>query len=168
VLWHRFNSTCMYSFALVADERWVQRTRQHTHGEQTVEEHVLFAHANKYSHRQITRVHSHEQTHTDKTSFHNTLLLPPTCSAKAVVFGGEVSQSDRGHEGAGDFEGDTLVVDSKGVVASASDPSDGNASPPARGWAACDVDGSVFVLSGGLAGNDESPVRLADVWVGTM
>mmetsp|Transcript_6975 Transcript_6975/g.7981 ORF Transcript_6975/g.7981 Transcript_6975/m.7981 type:complete len:365 (-) Transcript_6975:50-1144(-) len=92
---------------------------------------------------------------------------------KVVIFGGEVNPSDRGHEGAGGFENDIVVLDaSTGVM----DQSDGgilkqepSASwPMNRGW----TDGAVLdqedktclYVFGGLAGDDSNPVRLGDLW----
>ena len=41
--------------------------------------------------------------------------------------------------------------------------------PPARGWSAGAAwRGDRFVVVGGLAGDDESPLRLMDVWCGQM
>ena len=82
-----------------------------------------------------------------------------------MVHGGEVSPSDKGHEGAGGFAGDLVAIDSSGepmhlVLA------DGEPAPSARGWAAsATLSGSEGVLFGGLAGDDQSPVRLNDAWM---
>jgi hypothetical protein len=84
----------------------------------------------------------------------------------AMVFGGEVGESARGHEGAGDFAADTLTVDLDGVVKVQKGALGG--APPARGWAACDRAENSMVLVGGLAGNDADPIRLADAWVGSL
>lgn len=88
----------------------------------------------------------------------------------SIVFGGEVDPSDHGHEGAGGFENDIVVLDSStGAFKSAiqSPPSD-EKWPQERGWSDAAVydhngAGSVFVF-GGLSGNDESPERLNDLW----
>ena len=84
-----------------------------------------------------------------------------------VIVGGEVNPSDKGHEGAGSFARDVLVVDVSGageavVVHSATMP---EAFEP-RGWscAAPTPDGGV-VLFGGLSGDDAAPRRLDDTWV---
>lgn len=84
-----------------------------------------------------------------------------------TIFGGEVGESARGHEGAGDFAGDTLTVNLKGVVSAHKSADTERASPPARGWAAYDGNEGRMVLCGGLAGDDANPVRLDDVWVRT-
>jgi hypothetical protein len=84
------------------------------------------------------------------------------------VFGGEVEESNKGHEGAGGFADDVVVFDPKlGMIsdslplAPSSDPV-----PCQRGWTAIDALGdSGFVLYGGLTGNDESPQRLGDLYV---
>lgn len=90
-------------------------------------------------------------------------------SRALAVFGGEVSPSDRGHEGAGGFAADLVAFDPHDgapldVRVTATD---GAASrPPARGWAASatlsDREGLVI---GGLSGTDAEPVRLDDAWV---
>ena len=42
----------------------------------------------------------------------------------------------------------------------------GGMSPAARGWTdACSLGGDKLVLFGGLAGDDDTPMRLADTWV---
>lgn len=81
------------------------------------------------------------------------------------VFGGEVSPSDHGHEGAGGFASDVLLInDQIGTVTSTIAKDDVH--PQARGWGACDAIGNEgVVIYGGLSGSDEDPVRLADVWV---
>lgn len=86
----------------------------------------------------------------------------------ALIFGGEVDPSDRGHEGAGGFENDLVILDSKTgalVTTQQADPS----APDQRGWSGADHidkgDGTgVWFLFGGLAGNDQNPLRLNDLW----
>ena len=107
----------------------------------------------------------------------------------SVVFGGEVDPSDRGHEGAGGFENDIVILDEGtgayvttiAAPASASD-GDGDESssafwPKQRGWSdAAGIvksgDGSeartrtgLFYVFGGLSGDDVSPERLDDLIV---
>lgn len=85
-------------------------------------------------------------------------------SRKVLIFGGEVDPSDKGHMGAGSFANDSLLFDP--VSGQITTLSVGEMSPPARGWssmAAC-ADGRV-VLFGGLAGDDENPKRLSDLWM---
>jgi hypothetical protein len=80
------------------------------------------------------------------------------------VFGGEVSPSDRGHEGAGGFAADLVAFD----------PENGGPrrvhtegeAPAARGWSsATTLSDSEVLLFGGLAGSDETPERLGDTWL---
>ena len=89
----------------------------------------------------------------------------------SVIFGGEVDPSDRGHEGAGGFEQDLVILDETNAsFVSSFKPDDASAWPPARGWsdAATLEDesgrGKLFVF-GGLAGDDENPKRLDDLWM---
>jgi hypothetical protein len=85
----------------------------------------------------------------------------------SVIFGGEVDPSAKGHEGAGGFENDLVVLDEKtGSILTASIKSDG---PEPRGWsdAAHTDDGKgtgQFFTFGGLSGDDASPRRLDDLW----
>lgn len=87
----------------------------------------------------------------------------------AVICGGEVDPSDRGHEGAGGFENDVVVLKEDSgryvetIKASPSDPW-----PEKRGWSdgATVDDGKTahFYIFGGLTGDDANPRRLDDLW----
>lgn len=87
----------------------------------------------------------------------------------SVIFGGEIDPSDRGHEGAGGFENDLVVLDEKTasyVKTFKSEPS----WPQTRGWSdAAVVDSAgksgLFYVFGGLSGDDKNPERLDDLWV---
>lgn len=91
----------------------------------------------------------------------------------ALIFGGEVDPSDRGHEGAGGFENDMVVLDEKtGVLKETIKSSglpEGTPWPESRGWSdGTSIDhgngkASLFVF-GGLSGDDEKPARLDDLW----
>ena len=90
-------------------------------------------------------------------------------------FGGEVSPSDRGHEGAGGFASDLVAIDATSgmqlEVAMASDAPAGYVPqlPAARGWgSATAISKNSAVLFGGLAGDDANPERLDDMWVVTL
>lgn len=87
-----------------------------------------------------------------------------------VIFGGELSPSLKGHEGAGNFSSEVIylkeagndVTIQKAEVVSA-------AKPEARGWtSAFQIGINRFAVFGGLTGNDESPVRLDDLWIGKL
>lgn len=92
-----------------------------------------------------------------------------------VLFGGEVNPSDRGHEGAGGFANDVVVVSTtdgdregstslkitQGEALGASAP---KVEPPVRGWSAGDAVGNTLYVFGGLAGDDTDPIRLGDLW----
>ena len=88
-----------------------------------------------------------------------------------VIFGGEVDPSDRGHEGAGGFENDLVVLDEKtgAFQESIRAPTDVEDCPETRGWSDADVvdhgngKGQMFVY-GGLSGDDTNPRRLDDLW----
>ena len=83
---------------------------------------------------------------------------------RLVLVGGELEPSARGHAGAGNFSSQTAVFSYRAGGLKEVGRGEG---PPARGWA----DGAVWrgdrlVVAGGLTGDDTSPVRLADVWLG--
>ena len=81
------------------------------------------------------------------------------------LFGGEVSPSDKGHEGAGAFARDLIALDpATGAPLPLSVES--GAAPEARGWAAAAaLSPTEAVLFGGLSGSDEAPLRLDDAWL---
>ena len=84
-----------------------------------------------------------------------------------VFFGGEVEPSDLGHEGAGGFSNDILLIDAlTGKPLALEDFKVSTPLPTPRGWACADAwEGSKLVVYGGLTGDDQNPQRLDDVWV---
>ena len=94
-----------------------------------------------------------------------------------VIFGGEVNPSDRGQEGAGGFTNDVILLDGvngkiiNSVRAPSDDKNDNLNWPERRGWSHGATyeseDGKVnrLFVYGGLAGTDENPKRLDDLWV---
>lgn len=89
----------------------------------------------------------------------------------ALIFGGEVDPSDRGHEGAGGFENDLIILDGEtGTVKNQiPSPSSGTKWPEKRGWSdgavrkSAEGDSTLYIF-GGLSGDDTNPRRLADLW----
>ena len=93
-----------------------------------------------------------------------------------LLFGGEVSISAKGHEGAGGFQNDFLCLNPDTGKAFQIGPDwadEGSVvgkhenGPCHRGWldgAEVEKDGS-FAIFGGLGGNDDSPIRYNDLWV---
>ena len=91
----------------------------------------------------------------------------------AIIFGGEVDPSDRGHEGAGGFQNDVVILDyqsgaHKETIQKYSSDSEW---PEERGWSDGDVgqvdsslDGESLFVFGGLSGDDKDPRRLDDLW----
>lgn len=80
----------------------------------------------------------------------------------AVIVGGEVDPSELGHEGAGGFENDVVVLDGttgKYLETLRLDPC-----PQQRGWSDGAVSGNSLYIFGGLSGDDANPVRLNDLW----
>lgn len=84
---------------------------------------------------------------------------------KALIFGGEVDPSQKGHEGAGGFENDVLCLsyDTHEIERFVA-PKDESNWPAMRGWSAGDVFGEEVYIFGGLTGDDEAPERLGDLW----
>lgn len=79
-----------------------------------------------------------------------------------VVFGGEVDISAKGHEGAGEFENDVIVID--GATGKLREITSIGSRPTARGWATgAALGNSSLLMFGGLSGSDANPVRLNDV-----
>ena len=103
----------------------------------------------------------------------NTNVRPFSVSCVAIIeerltfFGGEVGESSKGHEGAGNFSADCQVFDGlTGVSVSSTVLEDHVHKPCPRGWTyAAGWGGNKLVLFGGLTGNDDAPKRLNDVWV---
>ena len=88
-----------------------------------------------------------------------------------VIFGGEVDPSAKGHEGAGGFENDIVVLDAatgdwmQTIRDATTTTTTGTAKWPApRGWSACDASSNSCWIFGGLSGDDTDPVRLGDLW----
>ena len=86
----------------------------------------------------------------------------------AIIFGGEVDPSEKGHEGAGGFENDLVLLDEATSNYLKSLPENG-VWPEKRGWsdgASIDNgnDGGVMFIYGGLTGDDANPKRLGDLW----
>jgi hypothetical protein len=87
----------------------------------------------------------------------------------SVIFGGEVDPSAKGHEGAGGFENDLVLLDESTGKYLGSTPAASDGWPATRGWSdAQGVDegnGKGYLLVfGGLSGDDASPRRLDDLW----
>ena len=91
-----------------------------------------------------------------------------------MVFGGEVDPSNKGHEGAGGFSNDLILIDEDLMDITVVNQSGCNNTemPLERGWSAGDTfyDSGKhrFVIFGGLSGDDNDPLRLNDLWICTM
>mmetsp|Transcript_22258 Transcript_22258/g.26430 ORF Transcript_22258/g.26430 Transcript_22258/m.26430 type:complete len:377 (+) Transcript_22258:130-1260(+) len=87
----------------------------------------------------------------------------------SVIFGGEVDPSQKGHEGAGGFENDIVLLDESTAQYLTSIPASSGQWPETRGWSAgASMDdgngiGKLFIF-GGLSGDDANPKRLNDLW----
>jgi len=82
-----------------------------------------------------------------------------------ALFGGEVEESSKGHEGAGGFCDTLLLLDGiSGEVLSRDACNEER--PRARGWGSASAWGDdKLVLFGGLSGSDDEPTRLDDTWI---
>lgn len=95
----------------------------------------------------------------------------------SIIFGGEVDPSQKGHEGAGGFANDVVLLDEstsrylESVPSPLTSDKDGSSSewPQARGWSdGAGLDdgegnGELYIF-GGLTGDDANPIRLDDLW----
>jgi hypothetical protein len=93
----------------------------------------------------------------------------------SVIFGGEVDPSAKGHEGAGGFANDIVLLDEStgryitSIASSKSTSDDDDAWPEVRGWSSgatveCDGPRGHLFVFGGLSGDDANPKRLDDLW----
>lgn len=83
-----------------------------------------------------------------------------TAGNRVVLFGGEIEPSAKGHAGAGNFSEELAAYDEN-----LEEKIRNGEGAPARGWSAGDVwRNNTVVIVGGLAGDDENPTRLMDVW----
>ena len=92
----------------------------------------------------------------------------PLCTLgdKIVLFGGEVDPSAAGHSGAGGFTNDLVALDTKTLAWSAVQT---QVTPHERGWTRMAATShKTCVMFGGLAGDDENPIRLDDTWEATV
>ena len=88
----------------------------------------------------------------------------------AVIFGGEVDPSERGHEGAGGFANDVVLLNegTGALVETIAAPAASSSWPGPRGWSAGDASATDLFVFGGLAGDDKLPIRLNDLWQLTL
>ena len=105
----------------------------------------------------------------------NDVLRPFSVSCGAtlgphlVFFGGEVNPSNKGHEGAGGFTDEVVMLNGITGDIVVDSEVEGGIKPHSRGWSDCAAWGDdKMVVYGGLSGNDEAPLRLEDTWVLTV
>ena len=84
-----------------------------------------------------------------------------------MIFGGEVDPSDKGHEGAGGFENDLVILNAETGECIETIRVQGE-SPEVRGWSDGAASEDRLFIFGGLTGNDEDPKRLNDFWTLTV
>jgi len=86
---------------------------------------------------------------------------------KIVCFGGEISPSIIGHNGAGKFSNDLYIFDGNDATIKKNKinyvfPE----RPLPRGWSSgCNFTKDEIIIFGGLTGNDEFPKKLNDIWI---
>eukprot|EP01084_Bolivina_argentea_P129206 228220_1 len=105
----------------------------------------------------------------------NNIIKPFSVSCGCVInnnlvfFGGEIDPSDKGHEGAGNFSNDLLILDGSTGAVVRDNCTISGIIPMARGWAsAASYGNKAMVIFGGLSGNDQNPTRLCDTWILTF
>ncbi|KAG7341894.1 galactose oxidase [Nitzschia inconspicua] len=87
----------------------------------------------------------------------------------ALIFGGEVDPSAKGHEGAGSFDNSIVLLEESTGKYIDTFPNHGETWPENRGWSDGtgidngDGSGRLFFF-GGLSGDDANPLRLDDLW----
>ena len=86
-----------------------------------------------------------------------------------AIFGGEISESSKGHEGAGGFSNELILVNEETLEVTTVDPiNDENEMPLQRGWSSGSSlpnNKNRLAVFGGLSGNDDNPTRLGDLWI---
>ena len=89
-----------------------------------------------------------------------------------AIFGGEISESSKGHEGAGGFSNKLILINEETLEVTIADPKDDERGMPLqRGWSSgCSLPNhkNQLVVFGGLSGNDDNPERLGDLWICTI
>jgi len=89
-----------------------------------------------------------------------------------AIFGGEISESSKGHEGAGGFSNKLILINEETLEVTIADPkNDESGMPLQRGWSSgCSLPNNKNQLAvfGGLSGNDDDPKRLGDLWICTI
>lgn len=95
------------------------------------------------------------------------VCIAGTVAGTGVLFGGEVDPSQRGHEGAGGFANDVVLISAEtGEHIETVPPGEGW--PETRGWSDGTVvntaDKGMLYVFGGLSGDDANPKRLGDLW----
>ena len=89
-----------------------------------------------------------------------------------VLFGGEVDPSERGHEGAGGFANDIVMINEDTLEVEHMTEGASCGFPLARGWSDCDTSENegrqTIMIFGGLSGTDQNPMRLNDLWICTI
>ena len=87
-----------------------------------------------------------------------------TIADKIIFFGGEVQPSEKGHEGAGGFTNNVVILDgATGLPLPIS--IEGEPLPTVRGWSDACVTNNSLIVYGGLSGTDEEPQRLDYCWL---
>eukprot|EP00592_Proboscia_alata_P013802 CAMPEP_0194390378 /NCGR_PEP_ID=MMETSP0174-20130528/109732_1 /TAXON_ID=216777 /ORGANISM="Proboscia alata, Strain PI-D3" /LENGTH=195 /DNA_ID=CAMNT_0039183665 /DNA_START=1 /DNA_END=585 /DNA_ORIENTATION=+ len=75
-----------------------------------------------------------------------------------VIFGGEIDPSEKGHEGAGCFGNDILLLESSDdAILVEVVPAQHDDWPECRGWSDGDTNQNKLYFYGGLSGDDEHP-----------
>jgi hypothetical protein len=116
--------------------------------------------------------HKFQQPEGEKLRPRSVCVAGTLHDGSVVVFGGEVNPSDRGHEGAGGFCEDVLLIQPKPdrsvKFVQDCNPVSSSTSPGPCGWAGGDAAGNSLFVFGGLTGDDTNPKRLGGLWKLTL
>ena len=93
-----------------------------------------------------------------------------------AIFGGEVTESSKGHEGAGGFSNDLILINEETLKITTFKEEDCGKTGPESGWplprgwsSGCSErsENSIFIF-GGLRGDDNAPIRTNDLCIGKI
>jgi len=93
-----------------------------------------------------------------------------------AIFGGEVTESSKGHEGAGGFSNDLILINEETLKITTFKEEDCGKTGPESGWplprgwsSGCSErsENTIFIF-GGLRGDDNNPIRTNDLCIGKI
>ena len=93
-----------------------------------------------------------------------------------AIFGGEVTESSKGHEGAGGFSNDLILINEETLKITTFKEEDCGKTGPESGWplprgwsSGCsERSANTIFIFGGLRGDDNNPIRTNDLCIGKI